>query len=403
MPARLLKLTPWLAAAALWLAAAPVSAQEAPTAPGLAPGQVLKTSTRLVPPFVQGEGSDLTGFSAELWMALADRLRFRPEWTVKPTVVDLLKSVKSGETEVGISAISITAERDHEFDFSQPIFDSRLQILVRDTNGGSQTSSASFLAVLAQPGFLQLVGFMVLMTLLFAHLAFFVERRHEGGMIASPSYWPGILFSLWWSAGTLGTQADEMPKSPWGRFIALVWMFMGIVFLSFFTAALTTQLTVQQLQGNIKGPEDLPGKRVATVRGSTSAKYLRSKRARLVEVAKIEEAYDALLSRRVEAVVYDSPVLLYFSKNDGKNKVAVVGPVFRKEDYGIVFQRNSPLRKPINTALLSLKEDGTYDASTTAGSGRRSRVCGCVGVWMCGGRGASVATPINGHEDRDAC
>jgi polar amino acid transport system substrate-binding protein len=35
--------------------------------------------------------------------------------------------------------------------------------------------------------------------------------------------------------------------------------------------------------------------------------------------------------------------------------------MFRKENYGIVFPSNSPLRKRINEALLKLKESGAYD------------------------------------------
>lgn len=33
---------------------------------------------------------------------------------------------------------------------------------------------------------------------------------------------------------------------------------------------------------------------------------------------------------------------------------------FRKEDYGIAFQPNSPLRKQLNNALLALRDDGTF-------------------------------------------
>jgi polar amino acid transport system substrate-binding protein len=64
----------------------------------------------------------------------------------------------------------------------------------------------------------------------------------------------------------------------------------------------------------------------------------------------------------VQAVVYDSPVLLYHAANDGDGKFQVVGPIFRKEDYGIVVADSSPLRKRINTALLSLRESGEYES-----------------------------------------
>jgi len=54
-------------------------------------------------------------------------------------------------------------------------------------------------------------------------------------------------------------------------------------------------------------------------------------------------------------------VLLYFASHEGKGKVQVVGPIFRKENYGIVFPDKSPLRKRVNEALLKLRENGTYD------------------------------------------
>jgi polar amino acid transport system substrate-binding protein len=60
-------------------------------------------------------------------------------------------------------------------------------------------------------------------------------------------------------------------------------------------------------------------------------------------------------------VVYDAPVLLFYAAHEGKGKVQTAGAIFRKENYGIVFPSNSPYRKPVNEALLKLKENGTYD------------------------------------------
>ena len=77
------------------------------------------------------------------------------------------------------------------------------------------------------------------------------------------------------------------------------------------------------------------------------------------EFGLIEQAYQALLNHQVEAVVFDAPVLLYYAANDGKGRVQMVGTVFRKEDYGIVFPANSTLRKQVNNVLLVLREEGT--------------------------------------------
>ena len=39
----------------------------------------------------------------------------------------------------------------------------------------------------------------------------------------------------------------------------------------------------------------------------------------------------------------------------------MVGSIFEEETYGIALPTGSPLRKPINEALLKLKQDGTYE------------------------------------------
>jgi polar amino acid transport system substrate-binding protein len=152
-----------------------------------------------------------------------------------------------------------------------------------------------------------------------------------------------------------------MPKSNLGRVLAVFWMFISVVFVAYFTASVTSSLTVQQLSSSIKGPEDLPGKRVATIQGSTSEEYLRDQHVQITDFTNLDDAYDALQKGDVDAVVFDAPVLLYYAAHDGKGQVQVVGSLFRKEDYGIVVPPNSPLRKPIDAALLALKENGTYE------------------------------------------
>jgi polar amino acid transport system substrate-binding protein len=78
--------------------------------------------------------------------------------------------------------------------------------------------------------------------------------------------------------------------------------------------------------------------------------------------SKIEDAYMALGSKNIDAVVFDAPVLLYYTATKGSAKAHLVGPMLRKENYGILFPRGSELRKPVNEVLLKLRENGTYDA-----------------------------------------
>jgi polar amino acid transport system substrate-binding protein len=321
-------------------------------------GKTIKIATRIVSPFVIEENGELGGFSIELWKSIAQELDIKSDFKKTKDVADLLNTVKSQQADLGVAAISVTAQREQDFDFSQPIFDSGLQILVRAQ--GAQSSIGRLFSSIFTPTLFQLLGIMVLIVLIPAHIIWLVERNHQGGFLEKNAYFPGIFKACWWAASTLATQAEEMPKSAWGRVMAVIWMFISVVFIAYFTATVTTSLTVEQLQSNIKGPQDLRGKNIATIEGSTSANYLKQQKIEAREFKQIDEAYAALNDVVVDAVVFDAPILLYYAAHDGKGKVQVVGSIFRKESYAIALPNGSPYRKLINNALLSLQEKGTY-------------------------------------------
>jgi polar amino acid transport system substrate-binding protein len=321
--------------------------------------KTLNVGTRVgVPPFVFEENGQLTGFSIELWQKIADELGVKYKLSKNSNVADLLSSVGEGKADLGIAAISITSGREEKFDFSYPMFESGLQIMVMAKGSGRNTPN--LFALFFSPDLLQLFGIMVLIVLIPAHIVWVSERGRDDGMEVSRSYFPGIFQACWWSASTLATQADSMPRAVLGRIVAVIWMFTSVVFVAYFTATVTTSLTVQQLSGSIQSPNDLPGKIVATTKGSTSAKFLSDRNIQKLEFTNIDDAFESLLKGDANAIVFDSPVLLYYAAHAGKGKVQVVGEVFQKENYGIVFATNSPLRKPINNSLLTLQEKGVY-------------------------------------------
>ena len=321
----------------------------------------LRVATRVVPPMVVEKNGKLGGFSIELWNNIGKRLNRETEYVVLPDVSELLGAVASGRADLAIAAISITSEREDKFDFSQPIMNSGLQVLVRGT---AVNVEANPLRELMQLFFsrtlLVWLGIALLLILVPAHLMFLVERTHHSGIIPTKTYFPGIFHAMFWAAGTLATQADQMPRHWIARIVAVLWMFTGVVFVAFYTAQLTATLTVQQIKGPINGPQDLVGKTVGTTKGSTATTYLGELKTEVREFEKVDDLYHALLDQQIDAVVFDSPALLYFMTHDGRGLVRTVGEVFHKEDYGIVFPTGSPLRKQVNEALLGFREDDTY-------------------------------------------
>lgn len=317
----------------------------------------LQVATRVIPPFVIQQGTELSGFSIDLWRNLATEMGVKSEFQIYPNVTQLLAAVAAKKADLGIAAVSITAEREEEFDFSYPIFTGGLQIMVRDPRLGGVRINP--LTRIFTNTFLKLLGLALLMVIVVSHTVWLFERHHKGSMV-SKTYFPGIFEAAWWAATTLANQADQMPRGLVTRVLALLWMFTSILFVAYFTAAFTTELTVQQLQGDIKNIGDLSGRTVATTTGSTASEFLHQRNIKPLEFPTIDQVYESLLTRRVDAVVFDSGVLSYYATHDGKNKVQMVGDILQPENYGVVLPSGSSLRKEVNVALLKLKENGTY-------------------------------------------
>jgi len=262
----------------------------------------------MVPPMVIEKNGILSGFSIELWNSIGERLNRETEYVVMSDVSELLDAVGSGRADLGIAAISITSERENRFDFSQPIMNSGLQILVRGTAPNVEPNPLRELMQLFFSRTLLIwLGIALLLILIPAHLIFLVERHHRNGIIPSTKYFPGIFHAMFWAAGTLATQADQMPRHWMARIVAVLWMFTGVVFVAFYTAQLTASLTVQQIRGPINSPQDLIGKSVGTTRGSTATISLNEVKAQVLEFEKVDDLYNSLLNQQLDAVVFDSP------------------------------------------------------------------------------------------------
>ena len=339
---------------------APAHAQDAASNASDLP-QTLRVATKPFEPFVfspEVKDGPFTGFSIELWKKIAQELGVKSELYGTATVTELMEHVHTGKAEVAIAGITITAARERLADFSHPFFESGLRIMV---TGGQEGSLADLISSVLSPALLKVFGFLLLLIIVAAHFLWFFERRRNPEMFP-PTYFRGIWEAIWWAAVTATTvgYGDRTPRGVPGRVVALVWMFSGIILISFFTATVTSALTVKQIEGTINSPADLVGRLVGTAAGSTTVGFLKKQGVQVTEYPDIKEAYFALERGELDAVVYDWPNLVNYAKRDGRGKVRVVGEVFEKQSYGIALRHGSPYRERINQALLSLKEKGIY-------------------------------------------
>ena len=300
-------------------------------------------------------------FSVDLWNAIAARLKAKTSYQIVPDVSHLEEALRSKNVDLTVG-LFITSARDEVFDFSIPTLQAGLQIIVRDTGEKAETANPlrDMLRLLFSRTTIAWLGIALVLVLIPAHVVWLFERRRQNGIISSPNYFPGIFEAFFWAISTLTGSPEGMPHQWVARTFAIFWIFAGVVFVAFYTAQLTTTLTVEQIRGAIEGPGDLPGKQVATLAGSHAADYLRVQNAQVQEFATPDEVYKALLNKKVDAVVLPAPMVLYNAAHEGRGLVKPVGPEFNTAPAAIMVQLDSPLRRKINLALITLRENGTY-------------------------------------------
>ena len=316
----------------------------------------VRVAVKSIPPFVYTDESPPVGFSVDLWKEIAKADGFRTEFVVLQSVGEILEAVEHGKVDAGIAAITINAEREARIDFSHPFYRSGLRIAVPARSGPSWFAAAGrFLSADLLAMCLTLAG----LTLVSAHLLWFIERGVNPDCFPS-AYFAGVGEAVWWSVATIITGGCEKksPVSMFGRLVAVAWMLGSIVLVASFTATLSSQMTAETVAGAISGPDDLPGRLVATVAKTSAVADLRERNAKVRECKDLAAALTDLAELRVDAVVFDAPVLAHAVNEKLTRKVRLVGPLFEQQDYGIAVQRDSALRKRVNQSLLELAENG---------------------------------------------
>ncbi|MEJ2164061.1 MAG: transporter substrate-binding domain-containing protein, partial [Desulfobacterales bacterium] len=245
-------------------------------------------------------------------------------------------------------------------DFSQSYLKSGLSIAVPAE--GTEYRWMNVVKSVFSPQILKAVGLMFLMSLTIGIIVWSFERRRNSEMFGE-SYVKGIGHGIWWALVTMTTvgYGDKSPKTMGGRIFAVIWMIFSIVFIAAFTATITAQLTLTELRGKVHGFNDLYHTRVGCIAGSEGFAFLAKKGIAVIPFESVQAGLAAVESRRIDAFVQDEKILQYLIKTEFPGRVQVVRGTFDEYFVSTALQQNSPLRKPINQALLKFMKTESWE------------------------------------------
>lgn len=323
-------------------------------------GQKLRVAAMPLVAVLDWNGPRPTGVVVDVWEEVTGRLGATTEFVRVGNLAELLAAVREGgDADVALGPVAITEARERLCDLTHAISHAGLRIAVRQrADTGFTDALASFLSWRV----VQLGAAVLALAVASGHLLWWLERRGNPRSFP-PDYPRGVLEAIWWIASTIVTGGcdDKHVDSPLGRSLAFAWMIGGIVLLASFTSVLTAEMTVERVTGSIQGPRDLVGRTVGCQEGFVGVDSVQERGGTVQEFANLPQAVDALAMGMVEAVVAESHQLMHVVSRRPRADIRLVGPIFDTFDYGFALPTGSPLREPINTVILQMREDGVLD------------------------------------------
>lgn len=314
--------------------------------------QSLVVGIKEAPPFaMKAEDGRWEGISVALWEDIAAQQGLEFQWQEARSVEQLIDGLAESRLDLAVGALTATAARESRMDFSHPFYSTGLGIATRAAEGGM----LSAVRALFSWQFLSAVSLLVAVLLLVGFAIWLLERQRNPEQFGGSTS-RGIGNGFWWSAVTMTTvgYGDKAPVTAGGRILAVVWMFVSIITISGFTAAIASAATVGQLQAAVSGAEDLPKVRVATVGGSAAHDFLRAERIAPQTVDSLEAAMQALAREEVDAVVYDAPLLQFQLAQGDFPGIEVLPETISRDDYALGLRPGLELREGINQTMLEI-------------------------------------------------
>ncbi len=316
----------------------------------------------LCPPFVIEEAGKLDGLALFLWDRVARDLGLDYDITLM-NFGEMIDSVATGQSAVGVSCLSITSEREERVDFSHSFFETHKAIGVK---------KASYLRSIHQfllsPRILTAIIIVLGAAVLVGGVFYLLEHKINAKLYAMKTRGGKVMEAL--VIGLLFVTRGPIRyyefKTPTARILSALLAVGSTIMVASITAILASAFTLEQIRSEIHSPDDLANVRVATLADSTSAEYLARSGIAARTYDTLTEVVTSLETGRVDAVVMDAAALKYEilrGQEQGRFETLEVLPYeFEEQNYAFALQDESEYVEVLNRALLSVRKSPAWNA-----------------------------------------
>ncbi|XP_078361238.1 glutamate receptor 2-like [Oculina patagonica] len=289
----------------------------------------------------------------------------------------LIEYIVNKKAHVAIGAITISAARELDVDFSKPFMDFKVSLLMQKPKK-EDVNLFVFLQPFERDVWLSTVAVVIGITLLIFCLDHFSPSGYRATAARSgegDGDELNLFNSLWFAAGSILQQgADNTPRSASGRVLAGAFWFFTLILISTYTANLAAYFTAKNTKSTINSLEDLAKQKeikYGVLNGGSLYTFFSQSEVEtyqtMFHTMKTGNTFVNSTKEGVETVrkggfayLTDGPYLDYYNRRNPCNTMMLEN-LLEAKSYGIALQRNSELTNQFSVAILKLREEGIVD------------------------------------------
>lgn len=314
------------------------------------------------PPFVIKDANNhYKGLSIDLWQHVAEEMGVHTRFVEYSDAIGIIRALDYSELDLSINPLTNNSQRIEKFQVSQPFYISSIGVAVTTA---SQSQFQIFINNFFSRDFMKVVLLLLFILLTFGTILWLVERRQN-----KYQFRPGILGlfdGLWWAAVTMTTvgYGDKAPKTNAGKAIAIIWMFTAVIIISSFTATIASTLTVNSLEANIKGLEDLKTvERIGIVGASDGADFLLQNDINPYETYRTPlQGLRALARKDINVLLHNHISLDYLIRTHQlENKAELLPLNFNRQYRSFMMPKAHPRFNEVNKLVLTRIQESSWN------------------------------------------
>ncbi|CAF1304880.1 unnamed protein product [Rotaria sordida] len=335
-----------------------------------------------------------SGYVHDLIELLQQKMKFIPIIELAPsnmTYNEFVRRVSTGDYDIAIGDVIVTAARRKYVEFSNGIFENSLRIIMRKTSDVN-IDLFSFLKPLSRNLWLLFLG-----TLIFVGILIYIIERKDNEALQNQSILSQIVMSIWYSFGdAVGYSVEFQITTAAGRLLSGGLYILGLILVASYTANLASDLTIAKSKAIISGIDDIkngkiPFKRIGIVADSAHEEYYLREISKGVRnfhsLQSYDDIYSSLLANIIDASFSDSGALEYITNNIYCN-LTLVGNDFDNSEFGIVTPQKWLYAQDLDVNILQLRETGEleklrqkwFEIQQCSGSSETSTAIGIQGT-----------------------